>query len=221
MGEKKYLVADVTEKLNIPLYMLKYYEDALSISIPRNERGMRYYRRQEIELFRSVINLQRKGFELGAIKLVLDDIHRIEKLPPEKLIELRDRLDVVMDKRSLSEEEPEEKGRGKVTVFERKPEETTVAVRKNKNYKGEVKQTAGETDDRMLQFRNIMTDIVLEALRMNNEDLGRRINYTVTDSVVREVGYLMTRQDEEAERRFKKLDESLREVCATHEKKGC
>ena len=220
MGEKKYLVADVTEKLNIPLYMLKYYEDALSISIPRNERGMRYYRRQEIELFRSVINLQKKGFELGAIKLVLDDIHRIEKLPPEKLIELRDRLDVVMDKRSFSEEETKEKARGKVTVFERKPEETTVAVRKNRNYKSEVKPV-GEADERMLQFKSIMTDIVLEALKINNEDLGRRINYTVTDSVVREVGYLMTRQDEEAERRFKKLDESLREVCATHEKKGC
>lgn len=213
MGERKYLMADVAKKLDIPPYMLRYYEDALAINIPRNERGLRYYRKQEVELFTSVMNLRQKGFDIGAIRMVLDDIHRIEKLPPDKLLELRDKLDTVMGRKSISDD---------VEVIDNIDSPSTkLSALKGKGEIGkseEAGEIADSPNDKMQQFREIMTSIVLDALKINNEDLGQRIKYTVTDSVVKEMSYLMKKQDEAEEERFKELDKRLREVCATSEK---
>ncbi|MGN0165020.1 MAG: MerR family transcriptional regulator [Lachnospiraceae bacterium] len=199
MGERKYLMADVAKKLDIPPYMLRYYEDALAINIPRNERGLRYYRKQELELFASVLNLKQKGFDISAIRMVMDDIHRIEKLPPEKLLELRDKLDTVMDRKTSEE------GVSVLGTFPAKPVQTGPEPVQN-------------ADDKMQQFKNIMTGIVLDALKMNNEDLGQQIKYTVTDSVVKEMSYIMKKQEDVEEERFKSIDQRLREVCAAAEK---
>ncbi len=237
MGERKYLMADVAKKLDIPPYMLRYYEDALAINIPRNERGLRYYRKQEIELFTSVMNLRQKGFDIASIRMVLDDIHRIEKLPPDKLLELRDKLDAVMGKRSLDDGEQVIDSIGEAVTGKESEnnlikkkfasgsrgnfESSELSTVQRTNAPENAKSSSGEilsAEDKMQQFRNIMTGIVLDALKMNNEDLGQRIKYTVTDSVVKEMSYLMKKQDETSEERFKSIDKRLREVCAASEK---
>ncbi len=202
MGERRYLLADVAKRLEIPPYMLRYYEDALAISIPRNERGLRYYGRSEVELFKSVLNLEKKGFNLGEIKIIMDDIHRVEKLPPDKLLELRDRLDGCMEKcRGGSLVKPEERNTSL-------PAETPVST-----------GAVTDSDDKMMQFKRIMTEIMLDALKINNEDLSQQINYTVTDSITREMNYLINRKERAEEERFKQLDRRLREVCAVKEGK--
>lgn len=228
MGERKYLMADVAKKLDIPPYMLRYYEDALAINIPRNERGLRYYRKQEVELFSSVMNLRQKGFDIAAIRMILDDIHRIEKLPPAKLLELRDKLDTVMGKRSIDDDAEVLDNLGSCGDKNIKTAivpgtgagggQPTAGIKAGQPRAGENGKVSNNPDDKMQQFRNIMTGIVLDALKMNNEDLGQRIKYTVTDSVVKEMSYLMKKRDETEEERFKTIDKRLREVCAAAEK---
>lgn len=229
MGEKKYLMADVAKKLDIPPYMLRYYEDAFAINIPRNERGLRYYRKQELELFRSIMSLRQKGFEVSAIRMIMDDIHRVEKLPPDKLLELRDKLDTVMSNRSIEDDMEVLDGsdvsgvrRGRSTVMNEKSSAGRQLVPGSKSAKPKTSasnsEVADNADDKMLQFKNIMTGIVLDALKINNDEFGQQIKYTVTDSVVKEVGYLMSKQQDAQEERFKSIDEKLREVCAAAER---
>ena len=229
MGERKYLMADVAKKLDIPPYMLRYYEDALAINIPRNERGLRYYRKQELELFSSILNLRQKGFEISSIRMIMDDIHRVEKLPPDKLLELRDKLDTVMDRKSVQEDvevldgtdvQGVKKGVNSLVNEKSRPGRQLVpgGAAGKPRVSGSGGDVAENPDDKMQQFRNIMTGIVLDALKINNDELGQQIKYTVTDSVVKEVGYLISRREEEEEERFKSIDKMLREVCATAEK---
>ena len=80
------------------------------------------------------------------------------------------------------------------------------------------------TDDKMQQFHNIIKNIVSDALMENNFELGKEIGTRVSDSVLKEMDYLMKVQDEREEERFKKLDELLRihqknrkEIAATEE----
>jgi hypothetical protein len=58
---------------------------------------------------------------------------------------------------------------------------------------------------------------MLDALRQNNEELGQRINYTVTDSVVREINYMMDKREESLEEHFKGMDRRLRELSTVKE----
>jgi hypothetical protein len=91
-------------------------------------------------------------------------------------------------------------------------------IQKKKGRKpAELEACATEADDKMAQFRSIMTEIMLDALRQNNEELGQRINYTVTDSVVREMNYMMDKREESLEEHFKGMDRRLRELSTVKE----
>jgi DNA-binding transcriptional MerR regulator len=273
MGERRYLLADLSKKLDVPPYRLRYLEDALSISIPKNERGLRYYRKQELELFAAVLRLESKGFDIAEIKLIINDIHRVERLPSEKLLELRDRLDmctgkenshrtvetktslnfrkennynetkgslaetpeITMDirkenKSEISTEKSEpamymEKenksgtstGASEASTDIKKVNKRSEMLKKKGKKTAELEACATETEDKMAQFRSIMTEIMLDALRQNNEELGQRINYTVTDSVVREINYMMDKREESLEEHFKGMDRRLRELSTVKE----
>lgn len=187
MGEKKYLLADVSKKLDVPSYMLRYFEDTLAICIPKDERGLRYYTRHEIELLSAAIMLNRKGFSMGELKLILNDIHRIKKLPPAKLLELKDRLDACT-------------GKSEIKKLDDEPAKNELKPAENGN-------------DKMTQFKNIMTQIMLDALKINNDELVSHLSYGVSDLVVREVGCMISKKEDADEERFKQVDKMLREVC--------
>ena len=67
-------------------------------------------------------------------------------------------------------------------------------------------------EEKMAQFRILMSGIVKEALAENNEDLGREVGEHVGDRVLKEMNYLMREQDEQEEERFRKLDAAIREL---------
>lgn len=66
--------------------------------------------------------------------------------------------------------------------------------------------------DKIVQFREIMCSIVMEALRKNNQTLTNDINDTVTQSIVKEMDYLMRAREERQEERFRQLDRTIRET---------
>lgn len=69
-------------------------------------------------------------------------------------------------------------------------------------------------EDKMAQFRLLMSGIVRDALADNNQALGKEVGESVGDRVLKEMNYLMREQDEQEEERYRKLDAAIRELNA-------
>ncbi len=74
MGEIRYLISDASKKVDVETHVLRYWEEELGISIPRNEMGHRYYTEFHIRLFCQVKKLKDKGYQLKAIKNALQQV---------------------------------------------------------------------------------------------------------------------------------------------------
>ncbi len=62
----------------------------------------------------------------------------------------------------------------------------------------------------MAQFRELMNDIVGQAIAHNNEELSLNISQEVKETVLKEMNYLFREQEELQEERYKKLDAAIR-----------
>jgi DNA-binding transcriptional MerR regulator len=65
-------------------------------------------------------------------------------------------------------------------------------------------------DERMSQFRELMSDIVGHAIAQNNEELSQTIGKDVEERILKEMNYLLREQDNAQEDRFRKLDAAIR-----------
>lgn len=65
-------------------------------------------------------------------------------------------------------------------------------------------------DERMAQFRELMSDIVGRAIAQNNEELSQTIGQDVQERVLKEMNYLMREQENAQEERYRKLDAAIR-----------
>ena len=77
MAEARYLISDAAKKVDVESHVLRYWEEELELNIPRNEMGHRYYTDYHIRLFRRVKELKEKGYQLKAIKGVLDRLNGV------------------------------------------------------------------------------------------------------------------------------------------------
>lgn len=66
------------------------------------------------------------------------------------------------------------------------------------------------SSNKMEQFQEIISSIVTKAITDNNELLSNTVSTSVSDSVIKEMDYLLRMQDERDEARYKKLDENIR-----------
>lgn len=73
MGEKRFMISDASKMLGVESHVLRYWEEELEITIPRNEMGHRYYTDKHINLLRSVRDLKKQGYGLRAIKMMITD----------------------------------------------------------------------------------------------------------------------------------------------------
>lgn len=71
MAEIHYLISDASKKVDVEAHVLRYWEEELELTIPRNDMGHRYYTDFHIRLFRQVKMLKEKGYQLKAIKEAL------------------------------------------------------------------------------------------------------------------------------------------------------
>jgi DNA-binding transcriptional MerR regulator len=65
-------------------------------------------------------------------------------------------------------------------------------------------------EERMCQFRELMSDIVGKAIAQNNEELSQTIGKDVQEMVIKEMNYLMREQETAQEERYRKLDAAIR-----------
>ena len=70
-----------------------------------------------------------------------------------------------------------------------------------------------DPEERMAQFRLLMSEIVGQAIAQNNEALGLAVGKEVEERVLKEMNYLMREQDAAEEERFQKLLNTIFTIC--------
>lgn len=190
MSELRYIISDASKKVNVESHVLRYWEEELELDIPRNEMGHRYYRDQDINLLKTVKRLKDEGFQLKAIRMILPDINKIEALDTQSIILLREEL----NERTMELEENEEI----------KENISLITSEDSEIIEDETPQ------DKMTQFKSIMSDLISNALKENNCELSNTVSLAVTDNVIKEMDYLIRAKEEKEEERYKKLDETIR-----------
>lgn len=66
--------------------------------------------------------------------------------------------------------------------------------------------------EKMQQFQNVLSKALGQALRENQDSLGRELGGRVADQVTKEINYQFRAQEEREEARFRKIDERLKNV---------
>lgn len=192
MEKVRYMISDAANIVAVESHVLRYWEDELELDIPRNELGHRYYTQENIQEFLRIKELKERGYQLKAIKLILQDGRERKE---ESTVEPAIRIEKV-DGMEIGEE-----------VLKR-------AMAKNEVI--HVTQKTSQINDeaqrekRMEQFQSMMTEIVRKAISENNQELGQEVGVQVGEHVIKEMNYLMRTQEEQEEERYRKLDEAIR-----------
>lgn len=198
MDEVRYMISEAAKRVDVESHVLRYWQRELALPISRNEMDQRYYKESDIELLRKIKLMKKQGFGLKAIKMFIanqnmpDSLDANTEIHSHELFKVENEED--KDIEMLQEDKLTEKG-----------EETSLTT------EGKGKELKPQPGTKMDQFKSIMNNIILDALKENNGTLTDGINTHVTENVVREMSYLMRVKEEKEEERFKKFDATLRE----------
>ncbi|HPU62628.1 MAG TPA: helix-turn-helix domain-containing protein [Mobilitalea sp.] len=197
MEEVRYMISEASKRVGVESHTLRYWEEELDLPVKRNEMGHRYYKESDIELFKTIKKLKEQGFQLKAIKLLLPDLKKLDSLDNNTMIKLKEELNGKVDEMWTD---------NNISEMEKDKEKETSLIANKEN--DEIEK---ENKDKMSQFKAIMNQIIMSALKENNAELSEEISSTVTDNVIKEMHYLMRLQEEREEERFRKFDATLRE----------
>lgn len=81
MGETGYLISEAAKQAGVESHVLRYWEEELRLPIARNEMGHRYYTKQDIQIFLTIKELKKRGFQL---KMIRELVPRIEDVQMEQ-----------------------------------------------------------------------------------------------------------------------------------------
>lgn len=231
MSSIRYIISDASKKIDVEPHVLRYWEEELDLDISRNEMGHRYYKEDDIDMLKTVKVLKDQGFQLKAIKMLLPDIKSIDGLDSQSILKLREEL----NEKAYELENKEgiiETGDGmSVTMFREKSKGMSVSSCSGHDAKSGVLKTEPDLgtsmNDKMGQFKMIMSNLIVSALKENNAELSAQVSGVVSDNVMKEMDYLLRSKEEREEERYKRLDETIRdyqkgrlEIAATKERKG-
>ncbi|MCI8955951.1 MAG: MerR family transcriptional regulator [Eubacterium sp.] len=196
MGEKRYIISDASKMLGVESHVLRYWEEELNVVIPRNEMGHRYYTDNHINLLKNVRDLKNQGYSLRTIKMMLTDPDTREG----ETHNARAGMSMPLTAREVSAPVMQQS----VSV------ENTGMVSGYNNMAGKGVAEQGASGSKMEQFQAIMNKVVCKALKESASELGKEVSGNVSETVLKEMNYLIRTQDEREEERFKKLDEAMR-----------
>ena len=188
--EQPILISDACKQLNMEAHVLRYWEEELGLPIMRNDQGYRCYTNAQLLMFQRIKILRDAGYQLKAIKLVVPRLALLDEMN-KRASELPDTLPAILPVSAS--------------------------------------QTELARKLRMEEFEDVMNRILDEALCRHSADINaqladticekigvqldnviaEKITEQVSTKVIKEMDYRMRLQDDEAEERFRKLDETL------------
>ena len=197
MEEMRYTISDAAKMVKVESHVLRYWEDELSLEIPRNEMGHRYYTQREIDIFCRIRALKDRGFQLKSIKDVMEILFCDEKTT--NIISLEDVRQNYEEheEKKIQDEARQNTISDHMVVME--PENKQVLT---------VEKISSE--EKMSHFKYIMDAIVSQALMENNVRLEEDIADMVTERLMNEMSVLDQQREQKEEARFRKLDEMIR-----------
>ena len=183
MEKVRYMISDAADMVHVETHVLRYWEEELELAIPRNEMGHRYYTRENIKEFQRIKELKEQGYQLKAIRMILHTGTLPEQPTGDWYVN---------------------------TMDEDAPQELPLLRPMSKMTKTTSELASLSPEERMAQFRELMSDIVGQAISQNNEALSEQIGKDVQERVLKEMNYLMREQEEAHEERYRKLDAAIR-----------
>ena len=200
MEQVRYMISDAANIVAVESHVLRYWEDELELTVPRNEMGHRYYTQENVDEFLRIKQLKEEGYQLKAIKIILQQekqagLHKEQPAAAEHVT-----------KPHPASVQPA----AEITRPEKARPEKAMHLPEKKQSEPVSAPVQMTPQERMEQFQDLMTQIVRNAMADNNKDLSKEIGTEVGDRVLKEMNYLMRVQEEQEEERFKKLDEAIR-----------
>ena len=190
MKETCYQIKEAAAKVGVESHVLRYWEEELKMDIHRNEMGHRYYTEKDIEVLSKVRDLKEKGLQLKAIRNYLE-----------------------MRRKQITQE------RGQTTVqtivenMEKQTDKKEAhTANSDKHEVVPVSQQILSNEEKMQQFQLRMNRIVGNAIQENNELIGKSAGEHAANAVVTQFQGMTKEQEERAEARYRKLDQTLREI---------
>ena len=188
MKETCYQIKEAAAKVGVESHVLRYWEEELKMDIHRNEMGHRYYTEKDIEVLSKVRDLKEKGLQLKAIRNYLE-----------------------MRRKQITQE----RGQTTVQTVVENMEKQTGKKEQHITDKHEVvpvSQQILSNEEKMQQFQLLMNRIVGNAIQENNELIGKSAGEHAANAVVTQFQGMTKEQEERAEARYRKLDQTLREI---------
>lgn len=205
----KYSIKDAAHRINVESHVLRYWEEELSLDIPRNELGHRYYGDEQMKQLKGIQMLKEKNFTLRAIKVLLPEVDMVCRLDDFGMEILREEL----EKRFIEEDKAKIVVLPQVNQTLAKTREPVVAMSTRTT---ENEKTASECAAQLpLEVTTAFKNLFLEILEENNRKLEQKLRQSVMESVVKEVDYMLRTQEEREEEYFKNLDELIRGTIKT------
>lgn len=212
MDQEYYLIKEAAAKVGVESHVLRYWEEELKMDIHRNAMGHRYYTEKDIEVLSKVKDLKERGLQLKAIRDYLDK--RRQQMTDDTNDSKPDVIRIVAEGtpvKTYFEEAVEEQRRRKETSLY--TEKQTENGKKKQDEIIPVKQhTMAREEDKMEQFQHIMNRVLANAIRENNELIGKSAGEHAANAVVNQIQGMTKEQEERAEERYRKLDQTLREI---------
>ncbi len=192
MRETRYMISEASKRIDIEQHTLRYWEEELDLHILRNEMGHRYYREEDIEVLKAVKILKEKGYQLRAIKMLLPEIQKLSHLDKEDV----EKMQQDWDKKYMD------------AIIGENLQSSLAVTGDEREQDGFIEKSTQKLD----QFKVIMSRLITEALSDNNEALSGSVSDAVTNSVIKEMDFLLRVKEEREEERFKQFDRTLREL---------
>lgn len=192
--DKMYSISEAAAKVEVETHVLRYWEEELGIDIKRNEMGHRYYEERDVKILQRVKTLKDKGIQLKAIKDVV-----------QKMYKMLDEVEGTQDTADLTDSDKETD----LDTFD------AIRVAYDDMEKGELHISNQDTkivDFKMAQFQNMMDKIIGGAIKDNLKTVTQSVAVAVTEDVVKQVDVLLKEREEQEEERYRKLDQSIRQM---------
>lgn len=200
MEKVRYMISDAAAMAGVESHVLRYWEEELDLTIPRNEMGHRYYTRENIQEFQKIKQLKEQGYQLKAIRFIL---HNGSMDKPEK-------MNATMPPKAETEKPVASATSMQVASIQNSGQMPQAATTSQATSSQVPPADPLSAEERMAQFRELMSDIVGRAIAQNNEELSLNIGQEVRETVLKEMNYLFREQEEAQEERYKKLDAAIR-----------
>lgn len=230
MKEPYYTIREASERVGVESHVLRYWEEELKMDIHRNQMGHRYYTEHDIRLLCMVRKLKDKGLQLKAIRSYIEKRQeQINSGKEQKDVQKTAGADVetaygnVIEESDVREQDNNEPSHS-VKYHEGRNRDGNSTEKRDLRKENHDRNDSTElvtvntgsgimtNEEKLEQFQRIMNKILSNAIQENNELIGRSAGEHAADAVVTRMQGMTKEQEERAEERYRKLDQTLREI---------